>query len=268
MSLGDWLADTLRPHPFRGKLRLLDPLLPRTGERAARIGNAVMQLDLADGIQRNIYLGTYEPHETALVREWLKPGMTFVDAGANVGYFTAVAAGAVGPHGRVFSVEPQPYAYQRLQAMVDRNGLSQVRAFQGGLSSAEGELPLYLPPESRGEHNATMVAAAEASSRRISVPVKTLDASLDEWGVERIDLLKIDVEGHEPQVFDGARRALAERRIGAILCEFNEFWLRHAGSGAHELHERLTRAGFADRDGAPTFHAASMETRFLSLRPR
>jgi FkbM family methyltransferase len=263
----DWLANTLRPHPFRGKLRLLDPLAPRQGRRSASVFNFEMQLDLADTIQRHIYLGTYEPRETALVREWLKPGMTFVDAGANVGYFTALAASCVGPSGRVFAVEPQPKVYEQLAAMVQRNRLTQVRAFQCGLSAAEGELPLYLPPESDGEHhttrNATMIA--HGASRQIAVPVKTLDACIAEWGIERVDLLKIDVEGHEPQVFQGAARALVERRIRAILCEFNEFWLRRAGSSAQQLHALLAAAGFTDLAGSPHFPPAGMETRFLYL---
>src|SRR5260370_8741379 len=103
--------------------------------------------------------------------------------------------------------------------MIQQNGLTQVRVFQCGLSAAEGELPLYLAPESAGENNATMVA--HGASRQVAVPVKTLDACMREWGIEQIGLLKIDVEGHEPQVFQGAASALADPRILAILSEFN-----------------------------------------------
>jgi FkbM family methyltransferase len=261
MIVGEWLANTLRPHPFRGKLRLLDPLAPRQGRRYASVFNLEMHLDLADSIQRNIYLGTYEPRETALVRQWLKPGMTFVDAGANVGYYSALAATCVGPSGWVFAVEPQPNSYRQLAAMIQQNGLTQVRVFACGLSAAEGELPLYLAPESAGENNATMVA--HGASRKITVPVKTLDGCMREWGIDQIDLLKIDVEGHEPQVFQGAATALAERRIRALLCEFNDFWLRRAGSSAEQLYALLQGAGFTTLGGLPHFSSGSMETLFL-----
>lgn len=258
----DWLTNTLRPHPFRGKLRLLDSLTPRQGRREASIFNLRMELDLSDSIQRNIYLGTYEPGETQEVRRWLKPGMTFVDAGANVGYFTALAATCVGPTGRLFSCEPQPDSFRRLTAMLERNALSQVRAFPWGLSSDEGEVSLYLAPEAGGDQNATMVP--HAGARTITVQVRTLDACAREWAVERIDLLKIDVEGHEPKVFRGAAQLLAERRIRAILCEFNDFWLTRAGSSAAELYAELRRFGFNDEIGTPP-PPGCMETRFLKL---
>jgi FkbM family methyltransferase len=266
MILGEWLANTLRPHPFRGKLRLLDRLVPRQGRRSASVFKLEMHLDLADSIQRSIYLGTYEPWEAALVRKWLKPGMTVVDAGANVGYYSALAASCVGPSGRVFAVEPQPKSYRQLAEMIEQNGLTQVRAFQCGLSAAEGELPLYLSPESTGAHNATMVYPGASVSRQITVPVKTLDACIRDWGIQRIDLLKIDVEGHEPKVFQGAAAALAERRIRAILCEFNEFWLRRAGSSAQQLYALLSGAGFTDPEGPRHFSSASMETLFMYLK--
>ena len=131
-----------------------------------------------------------------------------LDAGANIGYYSALAATCVGRSGRVFSMEPQPKTYRQLAKMVEENHLAQIRVYQCGLSATEGELPLYLQPELSGENNATMVP--HGASRQVLVPVKTLDACIREWGIEKIDLLKIDVEGHEPQVFQGAAAALAE----------------------------------------------------------
>ncbi len=261
--LSDGLSHMLRPYPFRGKLRLLDALTPRAGQRSVRIFDTEMDLDLGDSIQRQIYLGAYEPRETALARAWLRPGMTFVDVGANVGYFTALAASCVGRSGRIFAIEPQPYAHERLAEMISRNALAQARTLWGGLSDAAGELPLYMPSETASEHNATM--GPHANDRRISVPVKTLDDCMAEWGIERIDLMKVDVEGHEPKVFDGAAGALKAGRIQAVLCEFNDFWLRHAGGGAQELYDRLLRAGFVDTQGEAHFIAGDMQTRFLRL---
>ena len=104
------------------------------------------------------------------------------------------------------------------------------------------------------------------ASRQVLVPVKTLDACIREWGIEKIDLLKIDVEGHEPQVFQGAAAALAEHRIRAILCEFNDFWLRRVGSSAEQLYGQLIDAGFTGLEAPPKFNADSMETLFLYLK--
>src|SRR3954453_6323025 len=86
------LLRVLRPVPFRGKYRLLHRLVPRTGTRTAEVFGARMELDLSDWIQRNIYLGSYERQETRVFRRLLKAGDVAVDVGANVGYFTPLAA--------------------------------------------------------------------------------------------------------------------------------------------------------------------------------
>lgn len=75
------------------------------------------------------------------------------------------------------------------------------------------------------------------------INVITLDAFLNEHGVGAVDLLKIDVEGFEPFALKGAGRALSSGRVGAVLCEFNAFWLGRAGSGVAELYDLLTRYG-------------------------
>ncbi|HEV2147383.1 MAG TPA: FkbM family methyltransferase [Longimicrobiaceae bacterium] len=261
--LREALIDTLRPYHFRGKLRLLAGMAPRTGERTARLFGYDVRLDLAEAIQRWIYLGAFEPQETAAVRRWLRPGMTFVDVGANVGYFTLLAASRVGETGRVFAVEPSPYAHDRLNAAVSANRLAQVRTFRMGLSSTEGELNLYLPPESDGFHSPTMSASSWETLR---VPVRRLDDCLDEWGVRSVDLIKLDVEGHEAHVLEGAAGALETGRVRAVLCEFNDHWLRQQGSSPRALHDTLVRAGFVDQEGVPDFGADGCETRFLVHR--
>lgn len=261
--LREALIDTLRPYHFRGKLKLLGGIAPQGGERTARVFGYDVRLDLSEAIQRWIYLGAFEPQETAVVRRWLRAGMTFVDVGANVGYFTLLAASRVGRGGHVFSVEPSPYAYGKLAATVRTNGLSQVRTFQMGLSSAEGELPLYVAPASHGFHSPSMGGGAETA---VTVPVRRLDDCLDEWGVETVDLMKLDVEGHESHVLEGAADSLASGRIRAVLVEFNDHWLRRQGSSPRALHDKLVRAGFVDSEGEPTFAPDGCETRFLVHR--
>src|SRR4029079_6897726 len=102
--LVDPLISLLRPIWFRGKLRLLDPRTAKTGQRTAKVFGCKMNLDLSDLIQRRIYLGCYEPAETAFFRKILRPGHKVVDVGANVGYFTALAASLVGPGGAVVGI--------------------------------------------------------------------------------------------------------------------------------------------------------------------
>jgi hypothetical protein len=97
--LKEFIIKTLRPHHFRGKARLLESLSECAGEIETDVFGYQTKLDRSDFIQRRIYLGAYEQHETQLVRGYLKPGMTFVDVGANIGYFSLLAASIVGQAG-------------------------------------------------------------------------------------------------------------------------------------------------------------------------
>jgi FkbM family methyltransferase len=256
------LSGAFRPFHIRGKVRLLERLVPMTGERRARVFDASIRLDLSDHIQRWIYFGEYEQEETKWVKEWLRPGMTVVDVGANVGYYTLLAASCVGPRGRVLAVEPSPYACARLRQAVVENTLAQVVTLQVALGSAAGEGTLYLPP--LGNHAPSMVACDRKDC--VTVALRTLDECLTEWHVDQVDLLKIDVEGFEPQVLAGARSALKAGRIRAILCELNDWWLRQTGGSAEELFSRITSEGFSDVLSPRQFRPGTCHTCFFVHR--
>ena len=97
--------------------------------------------------------GIWEPYETALVRQYLSEGDTFLDIGANLGYYAVLGALAVGEKGRVFAFEPEPDNFQLLQRNLQRNALAErADCFAVALSDAEGEMPLYLNEHNRGDH--------------------------------------------------------------------------------------------------------------------
>ncbi len=257
----NFLIDAFRTVHFRGKERLLNLVGPNSGTRHTRVFGCAFDLDLTDFIQRRIYLGTFEPAETSLVEKYLQPGMTFVDVGANVGYYTALAAGLVaGNGGRVIAFEPSAYAFEKLHSMVRANKLQHVTAVHAGLSDTAGPGRLYLGIGSHN-HSPTMVAHAGATATEISVV--SLDDEAERLGIDRIDLMKIDVEGHEPKVLSGARRLLSQGRIRAILCEFNEGWLSMAESSSHQLGNILQEAGF--RETGLESGAVRLENRFFQL---
>jgi FkbM family methyltransferase len=256
----DTLIAAARPFQFRGKGRVLSALVRHRGVRGARVFGCRMELDLADLIQRHIYFGTYECAETALVKKMLRPGSVFIDAGANVGYYTALAASRVETSGTVLSFEPSPYAYGRLQALVQSNNLSMVRTFPVGLADSEGEVNLYVPPPAYWPNHSPSMHP-DPNIEPIRVKVWTLDRVLEELGIDRVDLIKIDVEGYEPRVLRGAARALANHRIDAILCEFSDACLKASDTSAEELWQMCNDAGFAidsrlnsDRCSSPGFH--------------
>jgi FkbM family methyltransferase len=246
------LSNLLRPLTFRGKARLLHRLCPKEGERDAEIFGYRISLDCGDYIQRSMYLGTFEPFESSEVKSYLREGMTFVDVGANVGYYTLLAASLVGSRGRVFAFEPSAYAFGRLEETIRKNKLKQVQAIQAGLGETNGESQLFVSHR-KGNHTPSMVPNAGGSP--VAVPLLRLDDYLAEHKVDHVDFMKIDVEGFEPNVIRGARKYLERGKIHAILCEFNAHWLTANKSSSHALYELLMSHGFKSASGEPKLDA-------------
>jgi FkbM family methyltransferase len=208
------VADLARSLPyFRGRAAILNILTPGHGLRKATVFGLPMVLDLSEWIQRYAFLGCYEPRETAVVRGLLGRNSVFVDAGANIGWFTALAAGIIGTGGRVLAFEPSSYAYQLLSGTVAR--CPNVKTFNFGLSDHEGEVHLFVPPETNGNHNPSMVEY-RAGATAVKVRVRPLGVVLEELAVPRVDVTKIDVEAHEPEVF----RVRCFGRVAVLLSSF------------------------------------------------
>jgi FkbM family methyltransferase len=164
---------------------------------------------------------SYEPHVTTVVREVLRPGDTFVDVGANVGFFTAMAAHIVGDVGKVIAIEPMDKNVQLICAAVWRNAFAQVEIFPFAASDRETLLPIATGP---GTSNAQIVLTQSgAPLPAIFALARRMDDMLQR--VESIDLLKIDIEGHELLALRGFTDGLARCRP-RMLTEFHPRCMR------------------------------------------
>lgn len=238
-------AGLLAPIAFRGKARLLHSLCPHRGECDARIFGYNVSLYLEDYIQRSIFLRTFEPQETQLVASYLRRGMTFVDAGANIGYFSLLAASIVGSEGIVYAFEPSPIEVCRLKANVSRNAIDRIIVVESGLGSRPGLIELFVPITF--ENRSPTMVPHDGQGQAVPVAVTTLDAFCAERGIERIDLLKMDVEGFESDIVRGSDSLLKNRRIKGILCEFNQTWLVANGTSGDELYDLIRSYGYRER---------------------
>jgi FkbM family methyltransferase len=147
----------------------------------------------------------------------LEPGDTFVDAGAFHGWYSLAASRAVGEHGRVISCEPNPEAFAVLSRNIALNARMNIRAFNVALSNVSGRASLYSEP---GDGLASSLGRVQGWAVRTEVTVRRLDDVLEGMGVDRVDLLKIDVEGAEALVLEGAVNTLLRSRP-AIILEIN-----------------------------------------------
>lgn len=183
--------------------------------------------------------GIWEPYETALVMESLHPGDVFVDIGANIGYFTVLAAHLVGAGGQVFAFEPDPANCALLRQSLALNALAPaVEVTEAALSNEPGEGVLYLSADNLGDHQ---VYATKGS--RQQVPIALLNGS-DYLAPQltRIDLVKIDTQGSEFQVVQGLMPLLEALAVKPrMLVELTPFSLRAAGASGRALVELLAQ---------------------------
>jgi FkbM family methyltransferase len=254
----------LSPFRFRGKGRILSAICPRVGRVRIALFGYEFWCDLSESIQRSIFLFGYDDDARRFIRNKLQPGNTFLDIGANVGFYTLLAARLVGDRGRVIAIEPNPKTFLRLKETIEANGIANVLALNLGLGRERGRLSLFTNPVGDND-TATMVKHDGLAS--VTVEVFTLDEIAAAHEIEGIDYLKIDVDGFEPDVFAGAKGLLNDRKIRCIQAEFCDYWLRRNGSSPEMLHRLITNAGFADTDGTPTFVAECIVDRFFVRTP-
>ncbi len=185
--------------------------------------------------------GIWEPYETALLLSLLRPGDVFVDVGANVGYFSVVAASVVGAQGAVFAFEPDPDNCRLLRANAVLNGLDdRITTVEAALSDAAGEGQLYLSADNLGDHQVYV-----GDEQRSSVGIALLHGSEYLAGrLTRLDLLKVDTQGAEFQVMVGLLPLLQSlAQPPRIIIELTPFSLRQAGASARTLVELLATLG-------------------------
>ena len=194
-----------------------------------------------DRLSELIYKEDFESNERALVCHYLKPGMCFLDVGANIGLYTLISAKIVGSAGLVVAVEPASKTYRKLLDNIKLNGFENVRARQVALSDQDEirELITY----SRRYHAWNSLGGQIVNDQRVRkerVECICLDRFISEADLEnRVNLMKIDVEGWEWFVLTGGINTLQIPNAPDILIEFTDLTLEAAGSSASELYNLL-----------------------------
>jgi len=192
-----------------------------------------------DGLGFNLLTqGTWEAFKTELFKKCIRSGMTVVDVGAHVGLYSLVAAALVGPEGRVYAFEPEPQNYDLLQKNIKANGFTNVIPLRKVVQDRPGTAKLYLHPERSELHS---VRKLRKGAKAIVVEAISLD---DFWGGQRVDIVKIDVEGAEMAVLEGMQRIISENQDIKVFCEFVPQFLTEAGADPGHFLAKLVAHGF------------------------
>jgi FkbM family methyltransferase len=214
----------------RGKVRVVDACWraaagARGTTRLARLahGRFTMPCDISEMLQRQFYFfGTYflERRTLQCWQHEAKHAEVIFDVGANAGIFS-LAAAAVQPRAIVHAFEPTPEIAARLRETVAINGLDRVRIHETAVAAHDGQASLVRwrgALDSNEGMNFIQVGITPDAER---VSTVSLDSFSGQHGIERIDLLKLDVQGQEGLVLTGAKQLLASGRIGTIFMELN-----------------------------------------------
>lgn len=231
--------------PFPGKLRALDGAAKvtrwlRGNERVVKLWpQAPFYVDLNDRIQRQMWMGCYEPHVSRCLTALLCPGHAFLDIGAHIGYHSYFAAGLVGAAGAVYSFEPDPAVFKRLTRNL--SSFPWVRAQNVAVWHSTSSLE-FERSFSSSESGWGALNAVRDFGKGEHIRVNAL--ALDEWESaarpSRIDAIKMDAEGSELSILAGAQTTLQKFRP-PILVEISAPLLKQAGSSASALASELTR---------------------------
>ncbi len=188
----------------------------------------------------------YEPYESNLIESLLKPGDTFVDIGASIGWYTLIGAKKVGPSGKVYAFEPDPRSAALLRKNVDANDYKNVTVAEKGISDSTGEHKIFLREEKWGNNSffdpmsdpETLVLpfVRGNSPEGYSKETKIKTVSLDDYFKDtHIDLMKIDTEGAENLALKGGKGVFSKNKNIIVICEYIPFIMEATGGkGEHE----------------------------------
>lgn len=198
-----------------------------------------LYLDSKSSLARTLLIkGSYEKGTTRLFRDLIKEGMVILDIGANIGYYSLIAAKLAGDKGVVYAFEPAPDNFAFLVKNIEVNGLSNVVPVQKAVSNKAGTDRLFLSSDpawhgmykhNQGESIEVQVTSVDEFTENISCP---------------INLIKIDVEGLEMRVLEGMMETIKRNPALKIITEFSPDALQKSGSSPVGFLEKLADLGF------------------------
>jgi FkbM family methyltransferase len=182
-----------------------------------------------------------ERREHQFFRRQVTPGMVIFDVGANAGFYTTLFADLIGPAGRVHSFEPDPLSFGILKRRTD--GRANVTANQAAVGDHSGHITLFCNRSNRAD-NRVHASLGEETAETVEVPLTTLDEYCEAAGIDRIDAVKMDIQGAEVAALQGFRQTLERTRPQWLMIEFSPEHLRAAGSGTEDFWSVLDELGF------------------------
>jgi FkbM family methyltransferase len=206
------------------------------------------EIDLSEGIDLSLFVfGGFQDHVTNTKYFTLPPDAIVFDVGANIGGIALRFAQSV-PQGRVYVFEPTAYAYQKLLTNLSLNPelaarITPVQAFVSDVPAEQRSIVAYSSWKIDGTATAAHPLHGGTAQAAESIPVVTIDEFCTKNGLTRLDLIKIDTDGHELQVLHGARRSL-EQYCPTIIFEAGLYLIEEKGDRFEQYCDYLSTFGY------------------------
>jgi FkbM family methyltransferase len=197
-----------------------------------------------DSVRKPIREGQFEAAELAFVERFLRPGMTVLDLGAHYGLYTLLASKRVGRGGQVFAFEPSPRERKGLRLHLWLNRCKNVIVRESALGDEATESALYVVEDWAAGCNSLRPPAIPGETFTITVQVVKLDDWLAEQKINRVDFIKLDVEGGELAVLKGAAQLLERHPRPLIMAEVQDVRTRPWGYRARDILDHLGARGY------------------------
>ncbi len=226
-----------------------------------------LEVDLASAIGRDLYFhGSHERELVAFLRHVLHPGMSVIDAGANVGEISLIASRLVGESGRVYSFEVSPKTLPRLRRNIALNRAQNIEVVEAAVCGADGRLTFYLG-QGVDSGSSSLSEPHDYQGDHLAVPGMRLDTFARSRPISQIDLIKLDIEGAELEALRGSEALLRGKVPPIVVFEYHEQVSSRAGWTIDDVRVHLDSFGFelrslkecVVRDGRCNYVAATME---------
>ena len=195
--------------------------------------------------------GQYEPDMTAAMIGLLREGDTFIDAGANEGWFSVIAARAVGSSGLAIAIEPQERCWSAIHRNFSINRMLNYRLIPYALGDCEGEIEMTLYPSLNNEASSLVSQRRSRHFARQKTQLIRLDSVVNALGIAFVKLLKIDCEGYELNLLRGGESLLAKGIVDHVLVEIHPAQLAALGQREGELTDYLESFGYRTSKAGP-----------------
>lgn len=192
-----------------------------------------------------LFVKDFEATERLFHKAFLRPGDLYLDVGANIGLFTLIASHRVGRTGKVYAFEPIASTFQCLLQNISLNRFNNISAHQLALSDAIGQAEMTISLDGFDGRNSLAMPTGGEKFAKETVALSTLDYFVADNNLAgKITMIKIDVEGWENHVLEGAKTTLAAADAPLLHIEFTEEALRTANSSSDELFQVVKRLGY------------------------